>query len=621
MILCHRSGADIIESAVGVGCARYFGEVLTPGGFYHRHATEGVVLVLRIAAVRKLDPGKSVVRVITVGGGASGGRAESLRHSIKLPACSRVVVHRARIGGHHVGSRGKVNRLRAHHEAVHGVGGLVAVHDGFCALAPGDAYHAVRFRAHDGMRVAPCLLTGVGCIISLAPDGLLPAGGGILRGVGCEPIELQIVVVRGCAYETPLSGGAGKQVAGGIELRLHMQSSLGSRHPAALGGGDAVHLAGADVEGHAKAGRVFHHDVSGRAARGGVEIGILILQAVRGHGRSTCRTGFGRVCGRYGEMQRLAGGRGDEHLLAFEGNTPAPGGVVQGFTCFGVQGHEARTGVPLPAGSLRGRLILGIAIVRIAAAAGLAGAAHIAAVFLFPAVLPGLNRVAEELAVVGVAAIHRVIGHTAIDVVCAPGQNKRTHRAFPGGGTAVEILPFCAEQIHVDAQEAGEIGDIRLIGAEFGSLSKCLRNGSICQCRVGNQQITVVIHRHADGQLSRALEHERIAPEHKLILHRRLIHEVHTNAGIHRIPVAAGLLRFGESRAGEADGAFAQGEGKIGRLALGSGGADRVLQYRIHECMGCGSGLDAGIEVGREAQPTVCICRQMMRQDENLPGV
>ena len=63
-------------------------------------------------------------------------------------------------------------------------------------------------------------------------------GGGILRGVGCEPIELQIAVVRGRAYETPLSGGAGKQVAGGVELSLHMQSTLGCRHPAALGGGD-----------------------------------------------------------------------------------------------------------------------------------------------------------------------------------------------------------------------------------------------------------------------------------------------------------------------------------------------------------------------------------------------
>ena len=86
--------------------------------------------------------------------------AEGFRHRVELPTGIGVVIHGARAGGYIVGSDGKVNRLRAHHEAIHGVGGLVAVNDGFIAHALGDGDHAVVFGTHKGMRVAVCLLAG-----------------------------------------------------------------------------------------------------------------------------------------------------------------------------------------------------------------------------------------------------------------------------------------------------------------------------------------------------------------------------------------------------------------------------------------------------------------------------
>jgi len=139
--------------------------------------------------------------------------------------------------------------------------------------------------------------------------------------------------------------------------------------------------------------------------------------------------------------------------------------------------------------------------------------------------------------------------------------------------------------------------------AEFGGSLKRSRDGIICQFRVGNQQIAMVIHRHADGQLRGAGKHKLITFENKLIGDFALIHQVNTNAGVHRIPVATGLLWFGESGASEPNGAdFALGERKVGRHALGSESTCIVgIGCRIHDGIGvgCGNEIGAGVEVCR----------------------
>ena len=382
-----------------------------------------------------------------------------------------------------------------------------------------------------------------------------------------------------------------------------MQSTVGSRYFSPLGGGDAVHCAVAHVKGHVKAVGILHHDVSRDAGGSCIKISILILNAIDSHAGSTSRTGFGSIfCGDIKE-QRIPHRRRDNYLRAYNGSRPSPGGIIQSFAIFRIERDKARASITLPTGSLSGSMAVCIAIGGVTAAAGAANLRNTALVFYLGTCLFSLDGVAEELAVIGIASFHRVVGHSSIDEIITSGKNKCAYRAFPCSSTAVEILPLQALQIHVETNRICKVQDVCFMVTEFGSRIKSGLNGIVFQFRVGNQQIAVVIHRHTNGELRGAGEHKLIALENKLIGDSRLIHQVHTNTGVHRIPVATRFLRFGERGASETNGAdCACGEREIGRHALGNGGNYIVgIGCRIHDGIGvgCGNEIGAGVEVCR----------------------
>ena len=341
----YRTGIIEAGGVGGVHIAGALQTVAAPGGDFLRDASLGIVLMLRIAAVRADGAGNAELSIVLIGGGAGKRGAVALRLTKREPATLREFSLRAGAGIRCGIGRAAVAAFHALHQPNLRVSGVPTADERFCALTLCDGDGIAVDNAGNRLRGQRCLLPrhGGGFYTAIAAAGAAVSGG-LIRSTGGDVVACLIqshlsrsipgehggTIFCGADKHEPLGGGvAGGHEAVGIEMLLHLRGVVcgGGDAPAALDDGGNGAVCGAET--HAATGGFREGPVGG--GTGGARRQILCLQlhapvTVAGQpgGDGFCRTGS------KGEAEAAPGSGADgEHTaLQLQLCVPAPDGVV-----------------------------------------------------------------------------------------------------------------------------------------------------------------------------------------------------------------------------------------------------------------------------------------------------
>ena len=193
-ILCHRGGAVIVETSIGIGGAGNGFHAVCLGSNLLRHAALAVISAKCVMTVVAETAGETerlivekLLRLLQL-------RTEALLALNEQPAALRMLHGGAGAGGGG-GVLCALHRLDTLHDTVGGVGGGVGAGDSLCVLTLGDGDGVAVYRAGGGVRVAVALLAGNGgCLHAVC---LCHAIGGRLVSLRCvrgEPLQQDTAV-------------------------------------------------------------------------------------------------------------------------------------------------------------------------------------------------------------------------------------------------------------------------------------------------------------------------------------------------------------------------------------------------------------------------------------------